>query len=292
MEKQDGFKGQRSVIIPDFIIKELQEDTINKQLYITDIGFYPKAIFHQRLRKKGSLQYILIYCIDGKGWVSIDGIKMEVKPNQFFIIPKDTAHSYGSYNSDPWSIYWIHFSGKLAAEFTVQNQKVESILPSKIARIDERIMLFEEMLQNLEMGYSKENLHYANICLLHFLASFKYINQFRQIRKIRERDVIEDSIFFMKENIQKKLTLKELSRKAGLSPSHFSFKFYKKTGRSPMDYLIHLRIQRACQFLDNSELRIGEVSEKVGYEDNFYFSRIFKKIMGVSPVKYRKQPKG
>lgn len=156
MEKQDGFKGQRSVIIPDFIIKELQEDTINKQLYITDIGFYPKAIFHQRLRKKGSLQYILIYCIDGKGWVSIDGIKMEVKPNQFFIIPKDTAHSYGSYNSDPWSIYWIHFSGKLAAEFTVQNQKVESILPSKIARIDERIMLFEEMLQNLEMGYSKE----------------------------------------------------------------------------------------------------------------------------------------
>lgn len=104
--------------------------------------------------------------------------------------------------------------------------------------------------------------------------------------------MIEDSIFFMKENIQKKLTLKELSRKAGLSPSHFSFKFYKKTGRSPMDYLIHLRIQRACQFLDNSELRIGEVSEKVGYEDNFYFSRIFKKIMGVSPVKYRKQPKG
>lgn len=292
MEKKEGFIGQRSVIIPDFVVEEFQTDAINRQLYITDIGFYPKAKNHERKRQKGCNQYILIYCIEGKGWISVDGQKTEVNANQFFIIPKDTAHAYGSHNSTPWSIYWVHYSGILAPNFYDSAKTTSSILPSKIDRIDERIQLFEEILQNLEMGYSKENLHYSNICMLHFLASFKYINQFRQIRKIREKDVIENAIFQMKENLHIKLTLDNLAKEAGLSSSHFSLQFRNKTGRSPMDYLIHLRIQRACHYLDNSQLRINEISLKVGYEDSFYFSRIFKKTMGISPAEYRKMPKG
>jgi YesN/AraC family two-component response regulator len=170
--------------------------------------------------------------------------------------------------------------------------KTGMITPSAISRIDDRIQLFEEMMVNLEMGYSRENIEYANVCLLHFLSSFKYITQFRQVRRVREEDWIERSILFMKSNLAEKLTLSGIAKEVKLSASHFSLLFRKKTGYSPMEYFIHLRIQKACQLLDSTTYRVSEISEKTGYDDQYYFSRIFKKVMGVSPVNYRKEPKG
>ncbi len=292
MKKKEGFKGQRTVILPEFIIKEIQKDAFSSQLYLTDIGYYPHAQFHHIIRKEGSGQYILIYCIEGEGWFSTDGKRTSVFANQFFIIPEGVSHAYGSSDSNPWSIYWIHFSGLQASDFYEITSGTKFIAPSKVSRIEDRIQLFEEIIKNLEMGYSNENLRYANICLLHFLASFKYISQFRQIRTVREKDLIEDAIVYMKEFLNEKITLETIASEGGLSPSHFSLVFRRKTGRSPMDYLIHLRIQKACQFLDNSDLRIKEIAARVGYDDPYYFSRVFKKVMGTSPGKYRTMPKG
>lgn len=292
MKKEEGFKGQRILILPEFILKEIQNDTICNQLYVTDIGYYPNAQYHHLIRKDGCSQYILIYCTEGIGWFSIEGKRTSVFANQFFVIPKGVSHSYGSSNNDPWSIYWAHFSGLLASQFFENSSKSNLITPSKISRIDDRIQLFEEIMQNLEMGYSRENLQYANICLLHFLASFKYITQFRQINKLKEKGVIESAIYYMKEFLSEKISLETIASKVGLSPSQFSLVFRRKTGRSPMDYLIHLRIQKACQFLDSTDLRIKEIALKVGYDDPYYFSRIFKKVMGTSPFLYRTIPKG
>jgi AraC-like DNA-binding protein len=292
MKVEEGFKGQRSVILPQFIVDELQNDPLVKALYLTDIGYYPKADQHYRVRREGCNQYILIYCVDGKGWFSVDGQRSEVQANQFLIIPKGVPHAYGSNEKEPWSIYWIHFSGELAVYFADQAEHPKSIVPSKISRIQERLQLFDELFQNLEMGYSLENLRYVNICLMHFLASFKYINQFRQIRLKPEPNVVDEVILFMRENLSKKLILTQIAAHCGLSASRLSWLFRQKTGRSPIDYLLHLRIQRACQWLDTSDLRVKEIAHRVGFEDAYYFSRVFKQIMTVSPVQYRKWPKG
>ena len=292
MHKREGFEGQKSIILPDFVIDEIKKTQWGRQLHITDIGFYPSAKFHFRKRKNGSKQNILIYCVDGKGWISVEGKRFEVSKNQYFLIPKGISHQYGSDDNDPWTIYWIHFAGKLSSLFYDISGKANSIAPSKVSRMEDRIMLFEEMFTNLDMGYSFDNLEYANVCLLHFLASFKYVSQFRQIRKMKEDDKIEKTIIFMKENMGHKVTLKELASHAGLSQSHFSMLFRKKTGRSPMDYLIYLKIHKACQLLDSSDMKIKEIALKTGYDDPYYFSRIFTKLMGKSPMKYKKEPKG
>ena len=292
MRKEEGFKEQLSVSLPDYLIDELKTDPICKQLYSTHIGFYPNAENHFRLREEGSKQYILIYCIKGKGWISEGGKRYTVMANQYFVMPPNVPHSYASDESEPWSIYWVHFSGTLAGYFYDNKGGPKNISPSNLARIEDRIQLFYEIIRNLEMGYSVDNMQYANICLKYLLASFKYVGQFRQISKVDSEDVVTSSISFMKQNLDKKLSLDYLAAESGLSVSQYSLLFRKRAGRSPMDYFTNIKIQRACQFLDNSSLRIGEISRAVGYIDPFHFSRIFKQVMGVSPKAYRQKPKG
>ena len=78
-----------------------------------------------------------------------------------------------------------------------------------------------------------------------------------------------------------------MAKWVNLSGSHFSFIFKKKTGFSPIEYFNHLKVQKACQYLLFTDLRVKEIADKLGIEDPYYFSRMFTKLMGMSPGTYR-----
>jgi AraC-like DNA-binding protein len=78
-----------------------------------------------------------------------------------------------------------------------------------------------------------------------------------------------------------------LAALANLSQAHFSVLFKEQTGCSPRDYLHLLRIHRACQLLRDPALSVKEVATRLGYQDQFHFSRQFKAFQGMSPSEYR-----
>lgn len=292
---KSGFKGERAVILPASIVDELQRDELCSQLYITDIGFYPNAGFHYRRRNKTEAnQNILIYCTEGSGWVEFQGTKQTVEAGQFFILPKKQAHAYGSNLKNPWSIYWIHFDGNLAGFFAENLDKVQKLGTDVNSRIEDRVLMFEDIFNSLRNGYSKSNLGYSTTCLFHFLGSLKYIGVYRD--SIRsgsdEQGLISLAIHFMRENIVRKVRVEEIAGFTGLSVSHFTSVFHEKTGFAPIQYLNQLRIQQACHYLDFTDLKINQIAMTIGYPDPFYFSRAFKKEMGCSPAEYRKKAKG
>lgn len=292
---KDGFKGERSIVLPPFVLDELRTETLSKELFITDIGYYPQAKFHFRERtEKESRQYILIYCVEGEGWFTLQSQKYNVRQFQFFILPKGYAHSYGSNSDNPWTIYWLHFDGEHARFFAQGFDKPTDISPSINSRIEERIDLFEEIFSTLSKGYSKNNLYYATTSLFHFLGSMKFLGEYRENSKAQEKTqkTIDIVIHFMKENIGRKLTLREIAEQVGFSSSRFSLLFQKETGHSPLQYFNQLKIQKACHYLDFTEMKINQISPKLGFEDAFYFTRMFTKIMGVSPTDYRAKKKG
>jgi AraC-like DNA-binding protein len=92
----------------------------------------------------------------------------------------------------------------------------------------------------------------------------------------------------MEENIETRLSLDEVASYLGYSVSHLSAMFKKATGVSPINYFNQLKIKEACNLLRESDMKISQISYKVGISDNYYFSRLFAKIMGISPKEYRK----
>lgn len=291
---KSGFRGERAIVIPSPIIEELKNDALGSLLHITDIGYYPKATFHFRKRtKEEAKQYILIYCIEGSGWFEIEGIRQKVSPEHFFILPKGKAHAYGCSSTNPWTIYWLHFDGEKAGFFSEGLDNSTPVSPQKDSRIEDRLQLFEEIFATLKNGYSKNNLDYSISGLFHFLGSLKFLGAYREsIFTNQNEDVSAVAIHFMRENIHKQLTLKEIADHVGFSPSHFSTLFQKKTGFSPLNYLSQLKIQQACHWLDFSDMKINQIAMTIGFDDPFYFSRVFSKTMGVSPTEYRSKKKG
>jgi AraC-like DNA-binding protein len=290
MKRKEGFTGQNSVNLPGSLLQGLAKDADFNQLYLTDIGFYPNAVYHFRERKEGCSEYILIFCVAGKGWFQINKEKKRVEAGQFFILPADRFHAYGSQNDDPWTIYWVHFTGNHAAQFSFpDNDLLQTTL---FHENDQRVFLFDEIIALLGTGLSSENLSYAMFCLGHLLAMFKYNRIYLKARSKVPNDACEKAISFMQKKVYQKVKLEEIAQAAQLSPSHFSSIFKKRTQRAPMEYFIFLKIQKSCHLLDTTNMRIKEISSSLGFEDPYYFSRLFGKVMLVSPLAYRKMRKG
>jgi len=98
---------------------------------------------------------------------------------------------------------------------------------------------------------------------------------------------IEQSIAYMREHLDRPLPVAKLAALANISPSHFFVMFKRRTGCAPMDYFTHLRMQHACRLLDTTSASVKEVAAVLGYDDPFYFSRVFKLVNHVPPSQYR-----
>lgn len=165
----------------------------------------------------------------------------------------------------------------------MQTEKYEQ--PTDIAYNKKIIDQWVEIFSALESIYSDNNLSFANLSLYRFLTFFLCEPDFTP--HIIWPDPVRESIAYMSAHIGEILSVDDLADRQNLSASHFSGLFRSTIGTSPIDYFIKLKIRYACQLLSQTDLRVSEIGEKIGYDDSFYFSRLFKKMTGKSPRNYK-----
>jgi len=289
VKRKDGFEGEKLISLPDSVWKKAtKSNAFLNQLFVKHIGYFPKADNHFRDRKTGCPDNILIYCLKGKGWLEIKKTRFEIGVNEFILLPATKeSMSYGANQDDPWTIYWVHFSGKDMDAFNKSFGITIMDGPQPIIFNETGLHLWENMYSTLEMGYSKENLCHTSLCLYHLISTFLYPDKHLNEKKQDAKDMISETIVYMRNEICNKLTVEDFAKKNHLSASHFTALFRKASGMSPMEYFIHLKLQRACLQLYTTDIRIKEIANDLGYDDPYYFSRLFKKYMNVSPELYR-----
>ena len=118
---KEGFKGERSISLPEELLTQYSKDPLIGNLYVRKIGFFPKVKYHFVQKDKGCNYSMLIYCTDGKGWYRIKGKEYRIEQNQYIIIPANEPYAFGADEKDPWTIYWLHFRGKMSASFYPQH---------------------------------------------------------------------------------------------------------------------------------------------------------------------------
>lgn len=139
------------------------------------------------------------------------------------------------------------------------------------------------------------------------LASFHQIDSFETMKEVRESlwELIKESvqmdrmadtdsksrirmaIQYIHEHYNENLPVNELAARFDMSPNYFSSIFKKEMNQSAVNYITEYRVQKAREYLEASDWSVVEIARKVGYEDNQYFFRVFKKYTGLTPLQYR-----
>ena len=288
-----GFTGQRLVVFPFYMIEEALQNPLTSELAIHSMGYFPNAEHHYIDRPSGTDEHILIYCIKGQGFYTLNGERQTVKANQFFILPPHVAHQYGASENHPWHIYWAHFKGSRADAIYEKLAGLQTIYTSENSRMTDRKTLFDEMLNVMEGHTDSDSICYVNMCFNQLLASFLYIDVYREAKfpsgKSENISFISRATHYMNENIENRLTIHDIATHMGYSESHFYRLFYEQTHYAPMTYFMHLKINHACYLISSTRLQINQIAMKLGFDDPYYFSRFFKKMTGYSPKEYREQ---
>lgn len=291
---QDGFVNQRMSVLPKAVIEFAKSQPIVKDCYITDIGHFPPARHHFCDRPEGRQEHVLIFCTGGNGWCQINEQLWNVREGNVLIIPTGTPHRYGAHEVAPWTIYWSHIAGDKANELI---KKLGATPEQPLFETNEIIRMtdcFERMLNDVFRNKSLNDYSYETLLLLGIsqammlaiiLASTKFSDE--NGKNIEKR--VFQSINYMKANITQTFTLEQLAENVNVSSSHYSALFKHQVHNSPIAFFNNLKMQRACELFNGGQHNISRVANQLGFEDSYYFSRIFKKIVGTSPSEYLKK---
>ncbi len=291
-EKGEGFPGQRIVVLPRSVVERARKHALIDGLLPTDVGYFPRARGHLRERRDGVDQVIFIYCTKGAGWCEFAGHYHVIKAGELLVVPPQTPHVYGADESRPWSIHWFHAVGTLLGSFL---NELGVTADQPVVRIGEDIQLlalFEELLDILEHGYTTLQLLYASQTLSHLLAVMIRDHRNGNAAQPSTQQKVNRTIEYMKQHLHQNLQLDALAGVANFSRSQYTALFKHQTGYAPIDYFTRLRMHRACQLLDTTELSVKAVAVQLGFEDPLYFSRVFRLVNEKTPTAYRRLRKG
>jgi AraC family transcriptional regulator, arabinose operon regulatory protein len=235
--------------------------------------------------------YMLAWCTRGEGIVVLSGEQVPVGGTQFFISPPGETFKYYSAPKQNSSFLVAGFNGKSNLLTGMECSIVRNLVPSVSNMVANRELLFDEIFNNLMKGFYQSSIEYVSFCFGHLLATFVYANRNSDDLDDESNPVVHRAIRFLEKNLHHKLSLRQIAAEAGFSPTYFSTLFRKETNYAPLSYFSHLKILKACEYLDYTRMKVKDISYKLGFTDPYYFTRDFKLKMGMSPRQYRRRLK-
>lgn len=279
--------GSLRYLLPQRLIKLLSKHPLTREVYPVAFGFYQRAKGHSMQRSKHTNE-LLIYCSEGEARLITGKQKLKVNAGDVIYLPAGEAHSYATPDTNPWTIHWVHFSGSLSGYFqqylgfSGNNRKLS------LGRQPRLLVDFNGLLSVQDSGYQEQPLIHASNRLRQLLTALPLAGKLSSTSRASSQLNLQQIQDLMRQHLTSRLDLNQLAKSAGLSRYHFIAKYKQLTGETPIQHYLQMKIEKACYLLDAGQDTIASIAEQLGYEDSYYFSRLFKKVMGVSPSSYRR----
>jgi len=218
----------------------------------------------------------LMYYLAGKGIVNFPGNSLNVSASDLIYIPPGISHE--GFSDLTWheEMIVVRFNIETGSEFNsfIRVRCNDVNLPWLFRKI------YEEYSGEAQYSTQIIDNYLENIILL-------LKRHFSNERNINY-NITAWSIQYMIDNVNNNISVNELAQMVHMSISNFSRTFKNDVGMSPLNYFNYLKINRARELLATSRTSISDIARSLGYEDPLYFSRMFKKVTGISPSEYRK----
>jgi AraC-like DNA-binding protein len=230
--------------------------------------------------------YIIHYVLGGQGTYTVNGVTYNLRENDGFLICPNTIVYYQADIERPWSYGWVGFNGFKALTYLKQ------------AGLDNDNPVFryecDDFLRNklMEMIGTKQLSRGKEIRLLGLL--YEFLSQLVETAQTdlnegsnNKEAYVKKALEYISMNYSRKISVSQIAKSVGLDRSYLYSLFMEYLKTSPQEYLINFRIEKSCELMHANLLSIGDIARSVGYDDPLTFSKVFRKLKGVSPSKFR-----
>ena len=232
-------------------------------------------------------EYQINYITEGQGTYENKSGTFKIKPGSLLVTKPGIWHRYRPNRKTGWVEHYVGFNGIIADDIFKQpwfsSRKAVVDIGNREEFIDTYFKIFEYIIEE-NPGYQQV----AAGMIMKLLGYMVSMEKQKDFSGKRVEQIIQNARFMIRENVESQIDFQEFAEKNHIGYSYFRKMFKKYTGVPPAQYHLDLKILRAKEMLLYTDKIIKEISFDLGFQSIYYFSRIFKKKLGVSPSDIRK----
>ena len=233
--------------------------------------------------------YLIFYVLGGAGTITAGETTRVLKAGEGFISDPDAQVSYKADGTDPWTCIWVGFDGGAAGEVARGLGLGDGTCTFSGGDGEDLRETVLSMLRHNSASSADE--YYLLSGLYEFIAELSEQVERAQPEKKEDNYYVRKAAEYIRTHYSDNLKVSDLADYTGISRGYLYALFMQQLGISPQEYLASYRLTRAAEMLKNTGYSVESIATSCGYRDPVVFSKAFKKMHGLSPLKYRHQRK-
>jgi AraC-like DNA-binding protein len=234
-------------------------------------------------------EYQIVYITGGEGTFSSAGETWKVRPGSMMLILPGIKHAYKPVQETGWHEYWIGFKGSYFNRLTREGFLSKERVFFNMGLYDYAVTIFNTIFEELR---AQKPLYQMKACTATLTLITEMLSRSRrQEQPDYHQKIVEKAKCLMETNIYGEVNLPSIANQIGISTSRMNEVFKQYTSMTPYQYYMHIKIHKAEDLLVREDISVKEAAWRMGFNDPYYFSRLFKSKTGIAPSDWKKYTK-